>query len=203
MKRFQPLYIIICLITFSFSAVQAQNYTLPEYTKYELDNGLTIYLMEQHEVPLISVSAILPAGAIYDGEQSGLAQLTASSLKHGTEKYTKAQIDQNLDFLGASVNTYASKEYSGLSSRFVAKDSEMVFGIIQEVLMKPTFNEEEFAKAKKRVLTQLERNKESPRSVINNYFEKQLFGDHVYSNTLSGDIASVEKLTIAGFGCFL
>jgi predicted Zn-dependent peptidase len=49
-----------------------QDYKLPPYEKFKLKNGLTVYLMEQHEVPLMNVSIILPAGAIYDGDKAGL-----------------------------------------------------------------------------------------------------------------------------------
>jgi zinc protease len=46
----------------------AQNaFKVPKYEKYVLSNGLTVYLMEEHEIPLISISAIIPAGAVYDG----------------------------------------------------------------------------------------------------------------------------------------
>ncbi|MCW5521183.1 insulinase family protein [Aureitalea sp. L0-47] len=202
MKNLNRTFLVFALVILSFGSVTAQNYTLPDYDRFQLKNGLTIYLMEQHDVPLISVSAILPAGAIYDGEQSGLAQLTASALKHGTENYDKSKIDETLDFIGASVNAYASKEYAALSSRFAAKDTETVMDIVKELLRKPVFNAEEFEKEKKRVLTQLERNKESPRSVIGDYFDKQLFGDHVYANSLSGTITSVEKLTVTDLKAF-
>lgn len=117
-------YIIAGLLLVLAIQLPAQGYKLPAYEKFKLPNGLVIYLMEQHEVPLISVSAILPAGAIYDGEQSGLASLTAAGLKHGTQSMTKAQLDEELDFLGASVNTFASKESSGLSAKFSARDKE-------------------------------------------------------------------------------
>jgi len=65
MQRF--IYILaVCL--FDGIGLNAQSYKLPPYEKFKLKNGLTVYLMEQHEVPIISVSVILPAGAIYDGE---------------------------------------------------------------------------------------------------------------------------------------
>src|SRR5687768_6316917 len=119
------IYSAITLALFSLS-VHAQTkqaaFKVPAYEKFTLPNGLTIYLMEQHEVPVISVSAIVPAGAIYDGTRSGLASLTASGLQYGTKSYSKTKIEEELDFIGASLNTYASKESAGLSSKFAAKD---------------------------------------------------------------------------------
>jgi hypothetical protein len=58
--------------------------------------------MEQHDVPVISVSALIP-GAINDKDKSGLASLTATALKHGTKNFTKAKLDEDLDFIGANV----------------------------------------------------------------------------------------------------
>jgi predicted Zn-dependent peptidase len=188
-------YILVILIAFVSVTVTAQDYKLPPYQKFTLPNGLTVYLMEQHEVPMISVSAILPAGAIYDREKAGLASLTATSLKHGTKNFPKNKLDEELDFIGASVNTYASKEAAGLSAEFASKDKETVLRIIQELLMQPTFDAAEFEKEKRRTLVRLEQAKESPRSVIGSYFDKFLYGDHVYGNMVSGTVSSVSALT--------
>lgn len=197
MKRIKILFVSVCLLTMSLGSIHAQSYTLPEYTQLELDNGLRVYFMEQHEVPVISVSAILPAGAIYDGEKSGLAQLTALALKHGTRNFSKTEIDETLDYLGASVNIRASKEYVGLSSKFAAKDSEEVMTMIKELLVYPVFEPTEFDKERNKLLVELEQDKESPGSVIRSYFDEQLFGDHVYGNPLYGKIESVKKITIS------
>jgi zinc protease len=190
-------YILVVLITFISIKINAQDYKLPPYQKFTLANGLTVYLMEQHEVPMISVSAILPAGAIYDGDKAGLASLTATSLKHGTKNYPKTKLDEELDFIGATVNTYASKESAGLSAQFASKDKNTVLPIIQELLMQPTFDEAEFEKEKRRTLVRLEQAKESPRSVIGSYFDKFLYGDHVYGNIVTGTVSSVSALTVA------
>lgn len=194
----QIKYFSFFTILFAFSAtLYAQGYKLPAYEKFKLPNGLSIYLMEQHDVPVISVSAILPAGAIYDGEKAGLASLTATALKHGTKNYSKAKLDEALDFIGASVNTYASKESSGLSAKFASKDKASVLDIIKDLLLDPTFDESEFDKEKQRLLVSLEQQKESPRSVIGSYFDKLLYGDHVYGNIIQGKIATVNPLTAA------
>lgn len=178
-------------------AVNAQDFKVPAYQKFVLKNGLTVYLMEQHEVPKISVSVIIPAGAIYDGEKAGLASLTAVALKHGTQNYNKAKLDEELDFIGASVNTFASKESAGLSADFAAKDKDKVLDIIRELLTAPVFDSSEFSKEKKRVLIRLEQAKESPRSVMGSYFDKFLYGEHVYGNIISGTTGTVTGLTTA------
>lgn len=189
--------VLACLFVIAPLFLWAQGYKLPNYTTFKLPNGLTVYLMEQHDVPVISVSAILPAGAIFDKNKAGLASLTATALKHGTKNYSKELLDEELDYIGAYVYTYASKEFMGVSSKFAAKDTEKVLDIIKEILLNPTFNNEEFEKEKSRLLVTLEQQKESPRAVIGTYFDQLLYGDHVYGNAIDGTVKSVEGLTVA------
>jgi len=198
----KKIFFLLSITFFSSCVLFAQDYKLPKYEKFKLKNGLTVYLMEQHEVPLINVSVVLPAGAIYDGDKAGLASLTAVALKHGTKNYPKAKLDEELDFIGASINTYASKESAGLSSKFAAKDKEKVLQIIYEVLTQPVFDSTEFNKEKTRTLTNLEQAKESPRSVIGSYFDKFIYGDHVYGNIVQGQIPTVSGLTVADIRSF-
>jgi len=181
-------------LLFGGAVLFAQSYKLPPYEKFKLKNGLTVYLMEQHEVPVISVSAIIPAGAIYDGDKSGLASLTATALKHGTKNFSKQKLDEELDFLGASISASASKESASLSARMAAKDKDKVLNLLKEVLLEPVFDSTEFEKEKKRLLVTLEQQKESPRNVIGSYFDKFLYGDHVYGNIVQGKISTVSAL---------
>lgn len=196
-KRYTSLVLTALILC---STAIAQNtpaaFKVPAYEKIILPNGLSIYLMEQHEVPVISLSAIIPAGAIYDGAKSGLASLTAAGLQYGTKSFSKSKIEEELDFIGASLNTYANKESAGISSKFAAKDADKVLPILKEVLVDPVFDQEEFEKERKRVLSSLDQAKLSPRNVINAYWDKFIFGDHVYSNPVSGSPATVGKFSI-------
>ena len=196
MEPIKKTILTTCLLVLTHISLSAQSYKLPDYTTFKLANGLTVYLMEQHDVPVISVSAILPAGAIYDNEKAGLASLTATALKHGTKNFTKTKLDEELDFIGADVNTYATKEYAGLSSNFAAKDKVKVLAIIKDLLLNPVFDSAEFNKEKSRLLVMLEQQKESPRSVIGSYFDAFLYGNHPYGNVISGINSTVSKLTV-------
>lgn len=173
----------------------AQGYQLPKYQQFKLPNGLTVYLMEQKEVPVISVSMVLPAGAIYDGDKAGLASLTATALKHGTSSYSRAALDEALDFVGASISTFASKESAGIAAKFASKDKEKILGMFKEILLNPAFDSTEFEKEKKKLLTILEQQKESPRSVLPAYFDKYMYGSHVYGNIIQGKKSTVSVLT--------
>ena len=188
--------LLLCLLIIVSSSLSAQGFKLPNYTTFKLSNGLTVSLMEQHDVPIISLSIILPAGAIYDNEKAGLASLTAISLKHGTTNFPKIKLDEELDFLGAKVETYATKEYAGLSSNFASKDRTKVLNIIKEIVLNPVFDAAEFEKEKSRLLVTLGQQKESPRSVIGPYFDTLLYGNHVYANVKNGNKTTIGKLTV-------
>ncbi len=195
MKSLKYFSLLFATVVFHLATIaQSTAFKLPSYEKFVLKNGLTVYLMEQHEVPMINVSAIFPAGAIYDGQQNGLASLTAEALKHGTKSMSKTKMEEELDFIGATLNTYSSKEFAGISSKFASKDKDKVLNIIKDVLLNPVFDAEEFDKEKKRTLVGLEQAKESPRNVIGDFYNQFLYGDHVYANPVYGKIVTVSKL---------
>ena len=195
MKKIRLFIIAFTLIGFGIQ-LNAQSFKVPAFEKFKLKNGLTVYLVEQHEVPIINVSVILPAGAIYDGEKAGLASLTATALKHGTKSFPKEKLDEELDFLGASISTSASKESASLTARMASKDRDKVLNMVKEVLLNPTFDQNEFEKEKKRLLVSLEQQKESPRAVIGSYFDKFMYGDHVYGNIIQGKTTTVTVLEV-------
>jgi len=184
------------LLMMSYGWAAGNNFRLPEYETFVMNNGLTVYLMEQHEVPLIYVSAVVPAGAVKDGEKYGLASLTADTLLFGTKTYTKNQMEEKLDFLGADYKTEADAEVTEISASFAKKDQDTVMPILKEIIADPIFDQKEFEKRKKRLLLQLERAKERPGAVIRFYYNKFLFGQHGYGNPIDGTRPSVSKITI-------
>jgi zinc protease len=173
----------------------AQTFKVPPYQKFKLKNGLTVYLMEQHEVPLINISAVFDAGAVQDGSRYGLSNMTAEALLFGSSKYTKSQLEEKIEYVGASVDTYAGKEVAKLTSSFAVKDQDLLFDIIQDVITKPTFDQVEFDKYKQRQLLQLTQQKESPRGVINSYFNRFVYEGHPYANPLTGTPSSVSGVS--------
>ncbi|MBU1819907.1 MAG: insulinase family protein [Bacteroidetes bacterium] len=184
------------LILLTLTAQAQNNFKVPTYEKFKLKNGLTVYLMEQHEVPLIYVSAVFDAGSMQDNEQYGLASMTADALLFGTKKYSKEQIEEMTDFVGANLSTGAGKESAEVSMSFAVKDADKMFDVLQQVLTAPVFNAEEFAKHKQRTLLQLTQQKESPRAVIGNYFNKFVFDNHPYATPTGGNTSTIEKISV-------
>ncbi|MCK4852861.1 MAG: insulinase family protein [Bacteroidales bacterium] len=173
----------------------AEEFRLPAFEKYTLSNGLTVWLMEQHEVPLIYVSLTCNAGAVQDQDMAGLASLTADALTFGTKEYTRESFEEELDYLGATLNSSSALEYSTITANFLKDDQSKLFELIREVLIYPVFPEEELAKLKQRRLVELQRAKESPGSVIGNYYNKFVLGDHPLATPVSGIKSSIENIS--------
>ena len=187
-------YLSTILLSIVFVSVTCAQFKLPGYEVVTLDNGLTIYLMEKKDVPIISFSAVFDAGAIRDGAQNGLASFTAEALKFGTKNYTKNQIDSIFNFYGSSLNTYARLDYSGLYTQFMKDDLEKLLPVIKDVITNPTFPEDEIIKRKQRCIDALDQAKESPRQVIGAYYNKFLFADSPYGNPVDGIKKTIEQI---------
>jgi zinc protease len=195
--------IIICvfMISGNLTAAESTGFSMPEYTTVTLKNGLTVNLMRQHEVPLITVNTVIRAGAVND-TIAGIASLTASGLLLGANGQSKLEIEQMVDFLGARINASTGKEGSYVSASFMAKNRDTMLPLIQSVLMKPDFDSVEFDKLRQREIADLSRAKESPRSVIRRYFDRLIFQDHPYGNATSGDsesLANIEAKDLKAF----
>tara|TARA_R110000868_G_scaffold4211_10_gene26586 strand:- start:43376 stop:44767 length:1392 start_codon:yes stop_codon:yes gene_type:complete len=173
-----------------------EEFKLPKYSKVVLKNGLTVFLMEQHEVPLIHFTSVFPAGAIFDSKvKSGLAGITADALVLGSKNYTKNQIEEAVEYVGASINSGVDKESAYLSSSFMKKDQKEIMAIIKDILLNPTFPSEELDKMISRRLVEMDQMKESPRSVLRNYYNKFVYGEHPYGNPEEGSKAGLKEIT--------
>ena len=179
----------------------APAFQFPAYEKVQLENGLTIYLLEQHEVPLMTVNVTVKAGAILDNK-AGLAYLTAQSLMLGAGNQSKAQVAQTVDFLGANLNVAGDLEASVLQTTFMAKDRDTMLNLVQATLLKPAFASADFAKMKQRHLAALENARQSPRDVIEPYFRRLNYGTHPYGNAVEGDINAVKQISLEDVKAF-
>lgn len=195
------LLLSACATQTKTTTVDTGSFSVPQYEQLVLDNGLTLYLMQQNEVPLITVSAVVRAGSVND-TTSGVASMTAQSLLLGADGKSKSEIEQMVDFLGASIYADAGKEGSYIGADFMAKDSDKMLPLLKSVILAPDFSAEEFDRLRQREIAGLSQSKESPRSVISRYFDKLVFGDHPYGNATSGNATSLAELNVSQMRAF-
>src|SRR5881396_1105619 len=122
-RSFLSLCLCALLVTPLSHAAETASVKLPPYTKTQLKNGLTLLLMEQHEVPIVSFNIIIKSGSVADPQsKDGLASVTAELLRKGTRNRTSEQVSSDLDFIGGEFAMNANTDFTAGSAEFLKKD---------------------------------------------------------------------------------
>ncbi len=177
--------------------------TLPPYSTVTLDNGMTLLLMEHHEVPIVSLSFIVKTGSVADPVgKEGVATLVGDLLRKGTLRRSSEQISTELDFIGARFSVNAGLDYTSGSAEFLRKDLTNGVELVADMVLNPTFVPEEVAKLIAQHGDALRSAKDRANRVIGPYFKAYLFGDHPYGRPVAGDensIGSISRDDITSF----
>jgi zinc protease len=183
-KRFIAI-LIIHLATLFYAALAHATLNIEHLT---LPNGIKLLLVEKHNLPLVTVSIGIDAGTLFEpSDKPGLANLTAELLTEGTTHRTSSQIGEEIEFMGAELSTAASKDLVSVDLSILKKDVNRGFEILADVLLNPSFPDEELQKLKTRVLGQIKLNQEQPDVIANQAFIKALFGlGHPYGRPVIG-----------------
>ena len=114
---------------------------IPEYERYELDNGMIVYLMENRELPLVKGRAMVRTGSRLESpEKTGLAQLTGTVLRSGgTLKHSADELNQMLEQRAAFIETAISDTSGNAEFNVLSEDLDLVFKLFTEVLRNPAF----------------------------------------------------------------
>jgi zinc protease len=150
---------------------------LPQPVTFTLKNGLRVFVLENRKLPRVSFSLILDIEAIQEGEKAGYAGMAGELLRTGTASRSKDQLDEEIDFIGATLNTSSS----GITAASLSRHKEKLLELMTDVLYNPSFPEEEFEKLKKQTLSGLATQKDNPGAIASNVRSVLLYGaDHPY-----------------------
>jgi zinc protease len=197
MKRLSAL-LLAALIAASNVYAQAENggLKLPPFKKVKLRNGLTLLLMEQHEVPIISFNFLTRSGSVADpAGKEGLASVTAALLRKGTRTRSADQLSAELDFIGGQLGASATYDYTSGSAEFVKKDISKGLELLADVVLNPTFPQDEVTKLVKQRVDGIKAAKDQAEGVIGTYFSSYLYGAHPYARPTGGDEKSLAAIT--------
>ena len=191
------IVLLTLALTLAASAVDtAPSLKLPPYKKVKLKNGMTLLLVERHTVPLIGFHLIVKAGGTGDAAgKDGTASITANLLRKGTKTRTGDQFSQELDFIGGQFNAGASYDFTTISAQIMKKDIDKGLDLLTDVLMNPTFPQDEFAKLLKQRADGLKASKDQAQAVLGTYFNSYLFGGHPYGRPTGGDETTLAAIT--------
>jgi len=149
----------------------------PQPTRVILSNGMIVYLLENPELPLIRVSALIRTGSIYDPpDKSGLAKITATVLRNGgTSDQSPQAINEALERMAAEIEFSMERE-SGTGSLFARKeDFPQVLSIFAHLLMNPAFDPVQLDLAKKAEMEAIRRSNDDPEEIAYREFRKALY----------------------------
>jgi zinc protease len=165
--------------------------------KFELSNGLKVYLMEKHEVPLVQLNVIVKTGTVNDPEnKTGLANMMMDMMDEGAAGKTALQLADEIDFLGASITTGAGIHTSGIYLHTMLSKFEPALKVMGDIILKPDFPQAELDRKKKDRLTSIMQAHDQPTAIANISFNKLLFGDkHPYGKPAVGNEASIKSFT--------
>ena len=164
----------------------ARKIQMGSFDQFELDNGLTVIVVENHKLPRVSYQVRLKNQAVQEGDKAGYVSLTGQLLSRGTASKSKAEIDEAVDFIGATLNTNGY----GMYASSLTKHQDKLLSVASEVLLNPSFPSEEYDKIMTQTLSGLEASKTDPSSMASNASRKINFGaDHPY-----GEVETVESL---------
>ncbi|MEK7285683.1 MAG: pitrilysin family protein [Nitrospirota bacterium] len=163
-----------------------------------LKNGITLFIIEHHTLPIVSVELLMPVGSIHDPTgRSGVASMTASLLDEGTKNRTSKQISEEVDYIGAGLGASADLESTAVSLRVLKKDIEKGFNLLSDIVLYPSFETKEFERVRQLVLGSIHSEKDSPGVIADRAFNKIVFGSHPYANPVIGTEETVTQMTQA------
>ena len=190
----------LCLVAtcaqFVVAQASASELKLPPHRRARLENGMTLLLMEQHEVPLISFRVVIRSGAVADpAGKEGVASLTAELLRKGTKTRSAVQLSEELDFVGGQLSTGVGPDSSNMTAEFVKKDLAKGLDLLTDVMLTPTFPPDEVTKVMKQRVDGIKAAKDRAQGVIGQYFNTYLYGRHAYGRSPGGDEESLRAIT--------
>lgn len=190
MKKF-ALEILVMLLATGITFAQVDRSKLPasgpapeikigEAESFTLANGLKVFVVKNTKLPRVSFTLVFDRDPILEGDKAGLSTFIGDMMMGGTKNRTKDQLDQEIDFIGASLSASATS----VSASSLKKHQGKVLELMADVLFNPVFPEAELEKLKKQSLTGLATTKDDPQAISSRLSRAVLYGkNHPYGES--------------------
>ncbi|HKS08708.1 MAG TPA: pitrilysin family protein [Pyrinomonadaceae bacterium] len=156
--------------------------TIPAAHETVLSNGLTLVVVEDNRLPLISYRLAFRIGGAFDPpELPGLTDLMAGLLPEGTESKTSREIADEVARIGASLSAGANSDYTIVAASALASFNEQILDLMAEIVLQPSFPENEVELAKQNTKESLRQQRAQPTFLASEMVARVMFGSHPYS----------------------
>jgi zinc protease len=170
---------------------------LPVVWSSSLSSGLKVYGISQNEMPLVQYSLVIEGGHQLDKiDKAGVANLVATMMNEGTKNKTPEQLEDAIGLLGASIRISAGNENITINVTTLARNLEKTIALVEEMVLEPRWDQEQFALAKSRIINTIKRNAASPDYLSSNTLNKLMFGNNILAVEVSGNEVSVPTITM-------
>ncbi|GHA34428.1 peptidase M16 [Salinimicrobium marinum] len=171
---------------------------VPEAWTVQLENDLEVYGIEQTELPLVNFSLVIEGGHLLDDlSKNGVANLMTDILMEGTANKTPAELEEEIDLLGANIYMYTTNETIVIRGNTLKRNFNETMDLVQEILLEPRWDEKEFERIKTSTINGIKRNEADPNWIASNVYNKILYGEnHPFAYPTLGTVESVEAITI-------
>lgn len=186
------------------AAAGALRLNLPVPKMFKLANGLTVMLVEKHNLPLLAANLVILSGSEANpANKPGLASFTADMLDEGTAKRSTLQIAEDAAAIGATLATGSGSDSTGITVRTLKKNADAALELVADVALQPAFSEKELERVRKTRLTQILQQRDNPNTLASKVFNLDVYGpNHPYGYTELGTEDSLKAITRADMVAF-
>ncbi len=177
---------------------------LPAIQKHKLSNGLAVWLVEHHEVPLAQINLIVRSGSAADPiGKYGVGSLTAAMLDEGAGTRSSLDLADAIEFLGANLSTASSFDSSAVRMSVPVSKLAEALPLMSDVALRPSFPVAELDRLRKERLTGLLQARDNVGALVQLAFPRVVFGPtHRYGTSANGLPAAIEALTVDDLKAF-
>ncbi len=169
---------------------------LPVPKTFALKNGLKVYLVEEHTLPVISAALVdLAGGGENPAGKPGLAAFTAQLLTEGTRDRSSIELADDVHSIGARLVSAATVDNAAASIGVLSNNTDAAFALLSDVSLHPAFKPEEVERIRKQRLVAIQQEGDQPVATAVRVGRKVLYGDQPYGYPNSGTTASVKAIT--------
>jgi zinc protease len=171
--------------------------TIPQPWSGQMKNGMKIMGLPYTELPLVQYSITISGGRLYEKvEKAGLANLVATMMNEGTKTKTPEELELAIGLLGASIYVGSGNENITISVSVLENYFEKSLALVEEMLLEPRWDEEQFAIAKARTVNNLKRNSASPDYLASRSLNKLIYGNSILAYDATGAEETVNNIQI-------
>jgi zinc protease len=176
---------------------------LPVPTRFKLDNGLTVLLVENHALPVLAAQIVSRAGSFNNPDgKSGVATLTAEIMSDGTVSRDLTRLADDQERIGTRINTFAGMDTGAVSMNLLSYHAAEGLELLADVAQHPAFRPEDIDRRRKQRLLRIAQETDNVQSMAARVGPRLLYGDQPYGMSSSGTTESITALTPADFSSF-